>query len=245
MLLVVLLAAAAAQDAGLQTRSLTLSGPTPTLAFEQSPDAYAFQLTSTGPAFLHNQEPMLSTDNQGDLVLNVTELRSDNLKLDGASMLLSGVSQWRLVHVEDFQQPTGWTNNTNSVCAGTYMLGGYCVFSVGSVTKTFITLPPHTSLKIQATFHFIDAWAGESAYLIASMDDNSLYYVWADSYRAGQATSSINLCGGHYGEAKFQVPIDVTIPHSLDTLTLTFGSTLDQDPCDESWGVSRLQLLVR
>lgn len=244
MLLPLLVALVQGQDAGLQSRSLTLSGLNPSLVFAQSPDSYAFQLTSTGPALLHNAQPMLSTDSQSNLVLNVTDMRSDRLELSGPSFLLSGVSQWRLVDSEDFQAPTGWSNNTNSVCAGTYMLGGYCMFSVGSVSKTFTAIPPHSSLKIQASFHFIDAWAGESAYLMASME-GSQYYVWVDSYRAGQASSAINMCGGRYGEAKFQVPIDVSIPHTSDTLTLTFGTTLDQDPCDESWGISKLQLLVR
>ena len=245
MLFLLLCACASAQQSGLRSTTMTLAGDVPTLQFAQTPNSYSFQLTPSGPAFLHNGAPMLSVDPQSNIVLNVTNVRVDALDLSGPSFLLSGISQWRLVQVENFQSPTGWSNNTNSVCAGTYMLGGYCMFSIGQVSKTFTSLPAHTSLKIQASFHFIDAWTGESAYLMASMDSSTQYYVWADTYRAGQASSAINMCGARYGEAKFLVPIDVVIPHSSDSVTLTFGTTLDQDPCDESWGVSKLHLLVR
>lgn len=122
------------------------------------------------------------------------------------------------------------------------MLGGYCNFAAEEVSKTFTKIPAHKNVKIKATFHYIDAWMGESAYLKASVGDE-LHTVWSETYDS--SGGSIDVCGGKHSEARFASPIEVNIPHEGDKLTVTFGTTVDMDPCDLSWGVSNFQLYIR
>jgi len=69
-------------------------------------------------------------------------------------------------------------------------------------------------------------------------------YIWTDRYDSTMAVNSINICGATYGEGKFSVPIDVYQPHTANSVTVTFGSTADQDPCDQSWGISNIGIYV-
>merc|ERR1711871_1278957 len=114
-------------------------------------------------------------------------------------------------------------------------------FAGGEVKKTFEGLPAHTSVKLVATFHFIDAWEGEYAY--ARIDDN---YVWTDTYTQDASSQSINVCGNDkIGEGKFTVPIEVSVPHTSNKVKISFGSTIDQDPADESWGLSSVAVYIK
>jgi len=59
------------------------------------------------------------------------------------------------------------------------MLGGYCLFSYGEVTKTFGGLPNHSLIRITANYHYIDAWAGETGFMRASIGTNDeMVYTW-------------------------------------------------------------------
>ena len=128
------------------------------------------------------------------------------------------------------------------------MLGGYCKFGQGEATKSFGPLPVHSQLRIKATYHFIDQWIGESAYMkVDAGRDGSPAIVWSERHSQGGQKTGLNLCGqAGTPEGKFAVPIEVVVPHTLPTAQVTFGSTMDsQDPCDESWGVSGVEIYVK
>lgn len=177
-----------------------------------------------------------------------TEVRA--LDLGGAGRIsVGGVMQWRTLYAEDFDTPAGpvgWSRNQMTKCAGITMLGGFCRFSKGDVKKTFANLPPHDHLRIRATFHFIDSWVGEAGYMKLNVGEAfQPIVVWSEQH---QETSSkgVSVCGGTAHEGKFAVPIDITIPHTQAAVEITFGSTMaDADPCDESWGVSAVEVMVR
>lgn len=121
------------------------------------------------------------------------------------------------------------------------MLGGYAKFAGGEVTKTFTELPAHTKLRVVASYHFIDAWNGESGFMRASIGrDGMMEYLWTQKYDFAKARNGINVCGASYPEGKLTSVIDTTIPHVADSITLGFGSTLDQDPEENSFGVSNV-----
>ena len=124
------------------------------------------------------------------------------------------------------------------------MLGGYCQFSNIEVSKTFGNLLSHSQVKILASFHFIDAWIGETAYMKVSLE-GEYQYVWTENYKAGQAGAGKNACGAHHVEGKFMSGIDVTVPHTDNSLQVAFGALLDEDSCDESWGISMFQIYIR
>ena len=108
------------------------------------------------------------------------------------------------------------------------MLGGFGKFAGGEVVKTYSDIPVHTKLRIVASYHFIDAWSGESGFLRANIGrDGMMEYLWTEKYDYAKAKNGISVCGAVYPEGRLTSSIDIVIPHVSDTLTLGFGSTLD------------------
>jgi len=193
-------------------------------------------------------QPLLSLDAQDNLRFNAP--RVDVMSVNSAGgFALRGVQQWQLANIEDFsREAAGWSVAQVSTCGGVHMLGGYCHFSRTQVNKTFTGLPPHRQIRIVASYHFIDSWLGESGYMKLSIgQDNGLVTVWSEQHAQKKSKNGISLCGQEETpEGKFSVPIDVVVPHTQDALMVEFGSTMDDsDPCDESWGISGLEVYVR
>ncbi len=121
------------------------------------------------------------------------------------------------------------------------MLGGYGKFAGGETRKTYDAIPAHDHLKIVATYHFIDAWSGESAFMRADIGrGGEMNYVWTEKYDFGKSQGGINVCGAAFLEGRFAQNIEITLPHTANKVTIGFGSTLDQDPYENSFGVSNL-----
>lgn len=193
------------------------------------------------------QTPILSVNNRNDMMIFPKVININKGLTFTGDFKVRGVNQWKLVHEEDFSlEATGWTNNTVTECGGVRMLGGYCQFSKGEVFKTFENIPKHRSVRIQATYHFIDAWDTESGYmLVDNGKQGEMQYAWIERYSAFMGENGINVCGGQWPEGKFSSPIDVTIPHTESSIKIGFGSTLEQDACDESFGISGLRIFIR
>jgi len=166
--------------------------------------------------------------------------------LSSSFLEISGVRQWSLQSIEDFDETVnaeGWSHGNITNCGGHSILGGHCVETAkGEVSKTFTGLPPHSQIRLNAKYMFIDSWDGESGY---AKIDNSL--VWTETYNHadGDSKHGINLCGNQTPERKFGRSVDVTVPHSSDSVTVVFGATTDEHPCDESFGVDSVMLFVR
>jgi hypothetical protein len=166
------------------------------------------------------------------------------VNLQASFLEIDGVKQWALHSLEDFEEVgvDGWSHAEVTECGGHRILGGHCVQSgKGELTKTFTDLPPHSQIRINAKYMFIDSWDGETGYLKA---DNNM--VWAESYNhADGATQGINICGNETPEKKFGRTIDLTVPHTQNSITLTFGATTDEHPCDESFGIDSVMIFTR
>jgi hypothetical protein len=180
---------------------------------------------------------------EADLIIN-NDVMADTVSMRGTSFVLEGVKQWGLVHHDDFESEKsleGWSDKRTSRCqqGGNTFLGGHCNFSFNEVTKIFKNLPPHDKLKVSAAFHMLDSWDGEYAYM--KIDDVK---VWT---KRGQHSPDhgINICGGEFNDPAFNIPIDVTVPHKTPEAKITFGTTLDEEPCNESFGVDDVMIYVR
>lgn len=204
-------------------------------------------LADSGAFVIKNdRKNLVEISQKGDeIVMGVSKLRAKSLQYFG-DLLYMDIPQWKLIVNENYwQEPTGWSKNSISTCGGVNMLGGYAILAGTENSKQFRDIPPHKKLRITATFHFIDAWTGETAYMKVNIGrERSFEYVWTERYDSTQAANSINICGAHYGEGKFSTPIDITLPHVEDNVSILFGTTLDQDPQDESWGISNLSIYV-
>jgi len=166
--------------------------------------------------------------------------------LHSSFLELDGVRQWSLFSLEDFEETdiVGWSQSGFSECAGRKILGGHCVGDAAGnlLTKTYTSLPPHTQVRINAQYLFIDSWDGESGYL--KVGDN---IVWSEAYNHahGEKGHGLNVCGNETPERRFNRPVDVVIPHTADSLTITFGATTDEHPCDESYGIDSVMVFTR
>jgi len=183
-----------------------------------------------------------------DQLLIKGRIDADSVTMDGleASFLeINSVPQWGLVGgIEDFEEDTadGWSNGEVTECAGQKILGGHCTEQqMPTLTKTFTGLPAHSKLRVSANFFFIDSWDGETGFL--NIDGNPM---WVESYdhKMGAATG-INVCGNATPEKNLMSHIDVTIPHTGSEVTLSFGATLDEHTCDESFGIDSIMLFTR
>lgn len=180
---------------------------------------------------------------EGDLIIN-NDVLADTVSMRGSSFIMEGVRQWGLVHHDDFETEKsldGWSDKRTSKCknGGNAFLGGHCNFSFNEVTKVFKNLPEHSKLKINAAFHMIDSWDGEMAYM--KVNDE---IVWT---KKGQFSpdKGLDICGGEHNDPAFNIPVDVTVPHDKSEIKITFGSTLDEEPCNESFGVDDVMIYVR
>lgn len=164
-----------------------------------------------------------------------------------SKLVLTNVDQWALIHYDAFEdvEASGWSNKTITECAGIRMLGGHCQFSAGESYKEFQDLPDHKELRVKAVYHIIDEWRGETAYLKLGASDD-LDTVWTVSYDINSSKSPPNICGEEdVGEGKFAIPVDIKIAHEDSSVLVSFGSTLEQQPCEKSWGISGFQIYIR
>jgi hypothetical protein len=194
-------------------------------------------------------------DKDGAIVLRTNKLTAASFDATDA-FLVGPTRQWGLAVHETFpatSKPKGWSNGakpvtsiSNSQCSGISMLGGYELFSGGEVNKVFDKLKNHTQIRVEANFHCIDLWSGESGYM---MLDNGLAgemeYAWTSPTVPSSTIPPRNVCGNaEYGESRFTNKIDVTIPHTKPSIKIAFGSTLEGSSA-AFWGVSSLKIYTR
>ena len=209
---------------------------------------FSFTLHSSSNDFSlsENNYPLLTITEQNQINFLSKTLSLNETYING-NLKIKGINQWKLIYEENFEESIeGWSNNTISKCNGITMLGGYCIFSKGETEKIYDKLPEHSMIRIQANYHFIDNWNGESGYLkINNGNNGEMNYIWIESYTAFEGNYGINVCGGKMPEGKFSSPIDVVVNHNSDSLKIAFGSNLQMDPCDESFGISSIQIFIR
>lgn len=165
---------------------------------------------------------------QGDVVISRTSVSYLQLQ------------SWREVSEDDFEEDSsGWTEVGLSTCAaGNRFLGGHCKLSNSPVSKVY-TLPPHTAIRVTASYHMLDNWQGETAFLKA---DN--VYVWTLS-GGFSSPEGLNVCGGPEADPRLAAPVDVTFKHNTKRLQLTFGSTITGDPCAASYGIDEVVVYIQ
>ena len=147
-------------------------------------------------------------------------------------------TSWMLFEHNDFQaHANGWSKQTRSSCdSNDYFLGGHCALSSEEVSKTY-SLPSHKYVRVAATYHMLDMWNGEQAYM--KLDTK---IVWMQT---GQTRiNNPDICGGSTPDARYSIPVDVTIPHTSSDLVVSFGSRLDTNPCDGSFAIDDVMIYV-
>jgi len=216
-----------------------------------NPEDGSFSLSNPLKTVMTINQEGTEIDCSDNVSLHVTSLRASNLwAIEENQIKFNGVPQWKLVHDEIFrigQHAEGW-NMPDAItqCGAMHMLGGYCTTSNENLVKVFNNLPSHRRIRVQANFHFIDSWGGDTAFLkVTSGEDmGDLQYAWTDSYDYVSSRNAVNVCGRDVGDGKFNTFIDFEMAHTHSQIKLMFGSSLEQKACAASYGVSMVRIQV-
>eukprot|EP00939_MAST-03C_sp_MAST-3C-sp1_P004995 g4995.t1 len=180
----------------------------------------------------------------GNLVIAGGASSASQTSFLATEVIVGGVRQWSMLHHDDFDHGMdGWNAPGRGSCkeSADYFLGGHCKTSSANATKTFKNLPKHSQIRITARVHFLDQWNGEVAYLRS--DDR---VVWADTAKSLNLPGDAgNVCGGPFADSRISVPVDVTFRHVKSEVELTFGSSLQGNPCEKSWAVDDVVVYVK
>lgn len=77
--------------------------------------------------------------------------------------------------------------------------------------------------------------------------DNEHFFVEVDgkrvaSYRNHLSENAFHWCGGNSGWKSTAQWVDFTVYHTSSKASITFSSTLDERPDNESWGIRNFEL---
>lgn len=192
-----------------------------------------------------NGDRVMEFDENSRITFNNEILTTGHLRFD-QGLRIRGVRQWGLYKFEVFNgiRAEGWSEDPVTTCGNIDLLGGFCEMAAEETRKEFTGLPDHDYLRIKAMFHFIDEWHGETGYMKVGIGSR-LDYVWSQSFEVNDSLNPINVCGREdVGEGQLSKVIDIVVPHNQDKVTIAFGSTLPDEPCDASFGVSGLQIYL-
>lgn len=204
-------------------------------------------LAETGSFLIRNQRlSLLEFATSHNIYSEASQVRVNSVQIL-ETFSFKAMNQWKLLFEETFEtEPEGWTNSSISQCGGLHLLGGYGKFAGGETSKVFKGFPAHTMVRVLANFHFIDAWQGELAYLLADIGRNAKNeFLWSEKHDYSKFLKATDVCGNKYPENKLSETIDVVFVHNDENLRLTFGATLDQDSKENSWGLSFVQIFVK
>jgi len=184
------------------------------------------------------EHEMISVNSEGKVTMNA-DLYVKNLNVNN-DIVVGGISQWRLVRSDVFTDQTistKWNFENYLQCPAFSMI---TTTRKTPITYTYLNLPAHTQVQLQATVHFIDDWQGETAYL--KVDDE---YVWTKSHGQEVIGHTVNVCGSPlFGETSFTIPIDIAVWNPNKQLKVEFGTTLDPG-VTAYLGLSSINLYIR
>jgi len=184
------------------------------------------------------QNEMISVNAEGAVTMNA-DLYVKNLNVNH-DIIVGGISQWRLVRSDlftDLKIPTSWKYETYLQCHAFAMI---TTTRKLPITYTYLNLPAHTQVQLEATVHFVDDWQGETAYL--KIDDE---YAWTKTHGQDIIGHSLNVCGSPlYGETSFTISVDIAVWNTNKELKIEFGTTLE--PTVTAYlGLSSMNLYIR
>jgi hypothetical protein len=168
--------------------------------FRLNPETKNFNLYNGAKSVMGFNSDGTEINCNNDVTLKISAIEVQNLwTIGGGQLSYTGVPQWKLVHDEVFrvgQMADGWSiPDAVTQCGAVHMLGGYCKTSNENLIKTFDNLPPHDRIKIEANYHFLDSWGGDTAFMKVSTSEDlsAMNYAWTDSYDYISSRNAINV----------------------------------------------------
>jgi hypothetical protein len=151
---------------------------------------------------------------------------------------------WQRMTYDTFEGGTtgGWSPKAISACGGYgNVLGGFNIAGAGYVmTNVVSALPPHTQVRVNGSYLRVDTWDGEAGWV--KIDGTQ---VWSAPFTHIACASP---CVSYCGVAGFQESMtgfNTTANHTAPQVKVEVGSTLDQGPADESFGLDNMYIWVK
>lgn len=196
----------------------------------------------------NNKIKNIEIDKENSVLFKASVLTLNSLDLKG-QVKYNSVDQWKLVAHDSFHKnetSLEWNHDKVTKCNHYNIMGGHCQTSTKELIKEFNNLPKHSQVKIEANFHFFGSWDSHTGYLkIDNLNykKNDSKYVWTNRCKNSKITPMIKICPLEV--CKIASPINVTLNHYDNLLTLIFGSTLERNSCEQSYGVSDVKIYIR
>lgn len=195
---------------------------------------------------IKNGELQFATDSTPFLSVNQVQVQSSKNTLfsRGLEVIgeveIDGKRQWGLAYRMDYRD---FDPSIIYECGIYKLIGGYKKTSIDEMTKSF-PLPPHSMVKIEGHFHFIDNWKGETGFVKVILNKKDSQVLFTESADIRGITNGIDTCGGATVDPIIARKFDVVVLHDEPTLDLVFGSTLTCDPGYASYGISDLEIYI-
>lgn len=195
-----------------------------------------------------NNKKLLKINNHESITFyNDLKINSSTLEfaLNNEKIKNHNEKQFILFSSEDFNFSNDWNTKT-SKCGLNTILGGYCILSHNEIKKKYKINTIFSEIKINVNFDFFDNWEGESAYM--KINEKVVWidsYNWCDkllTYRCKE--KGINVCGAEFPD-RINVPIEIILPLNENEFTLSFGSNIEKNSCEASWGIENIEIYVR
>ena len=202
----------------------------------------------------NNNSPLLELNSIENLDINIPfYINSSSIDIilnsKDSSFKYNNIEQFILYSIDTFQEEDiKWSNAVLSTCGNNdnYILGGYCHYSNNITERKYYIEAKHKYIRIKATFNFYDNWEGEGVFM--KFNNEIIWYEthkWCDKVLVRNCKKyGINVCGSEFPD-KIGVPIDVILPYEDNEFVLTFGSKINKNPCDASWGVSDVSIYIK
>ena len=66
---------------------------------------------------------------------------------------------------------------------------------------------------------------------------------WMKSVKASE--HAVDLCGGNFKEAAYNVPVIIDTVHKQETVKISFKTNIKDDPCEKSLGIDNVEIYIK
>lgn len=151
---------------------------------------------------------------------------------------------------KEYHNPNSQLLNKQITHKNTY-LGGKCNFSYHEIIKEFNDLPNHSKIRITANFKFIGKWDGEIGYMKVN---NKI--VWSKHCEIDELLEEQVLFNKINQEDEDNIfnsallndeveNINVILNNKQNRVVISFGATIKNDPCIQSFGVDDITVSIK
>lgn len=170
-----------------------------------------------------NDDVLFSCNNENECTLYSDVMSVEALRVD--SLRIHNTPQWRMGSLDMFDENvSGWSGGEVYKCPGFSLLSGQKNPKGDSVTKQFVNLPEHNQIRVEANFHMLDDFQGETCYMKIGK-----HIVATKSHDQRNVRGALNICGDvNIPDSSSSVTFSAAVAHAGEDLSVSFGCTVEK-----------------